>query len=246
MSEGPLRKGAAPRNICGAKKRDGGQCHKAPVRGATRCRLHGGTQPVGVASPNWKHGRYSNPRYRLDPSTQLGEAYRRHLADPDYMALDQELALLAGQVDVVATELAGLRMLPERDVEVGGPCDSCGHPEAEHGDVLPEGAEQFGCLKFQPRTLRDYTENERLQRVLRIESLQARLGELLEQKRRMTEAEVHRVKAAQDNLSADTAKMLGHAMLVALREECGGDLALVARVQSRTVLILRSLGVRVA
>jgi hypothetical protein len=43
---------------CGAKKRNGGKC-RAPAMANGRCRIHGGLQPKGVDSPNYKHGRYS-------------------------------------------------------------------------------------------------------------------------------------------------------------------------------------------
>jgi hypothetical protein len=46
---------------CGAKTRAGTPCKSAPVRGRTRCRMHGGTSP-GAPKGNryaWKHGWYS-------------------------------------------------------------------------------------------------------------------------------------------------------------------------------------------
>lgn len=43
---------------CGAKTRNGTPC-KSRAMANGRCRMHGGTQPVGAASPNFKTGRYS-------------------------------------------------------------------------------------------------------------------------------------------------------------------------------------------
>lgn len=43
---------------CGAKTRTGGKCRKRPGSSG-RCRLHGGASLVGIASPRFKHGRYS-------------------------------------------------------------------------------------------------------------------------------------------------------------------------------------------
>lgn len=43
---------------CGAKTRSGAPCKTPPVRGRTRCRMHGGTSP-GAPKGNryaWKHG----------------------------------------------------------------------------------------------------------------------------------------------------------------------------------------------
>lgn len=47
------------KTICGAKTRSGGQCQKPPVKGANRCKLHGGKTPRGTDSPHWKNGLYS-------------------------------------------------------------------------------------------------------------------------------------------------------------------------------------------
>lgn len=43
---------------CGAKTRSGTPC-KSPAMANGRCRMHGGLQPKGADSPNFKHGRYS-------------------------------------------------------------------------------------------------------------------------------------------------------------------------------------------
>jgi len=46
---------------CGAKTRSGTRCKTPPVRGRTRCRMHGGTSP-GAPKGNryaWKHGQRS-------------------------------------------------------------------------------------------------------------------------------------------------------------------------------------------
>ena len=56
-----------PGQRCGAKTRKGTSCQKPPLRGKTRCRLHGGLStgpktPEGkarIAAAHWKHGRRS-------------------------------------------------------------------------------------------------------------------------------------------------------------------------------------------
>ncbi|MBI5942884.1 MAG: hypothetical protein HY864_00830 [Chloroflexi bacterium] len=45
---------------CGAKTRGGGTCKRAPMKGKTRCKLHGGASPSGPASASFKHGRYAD------------------------------------------------------------------------------------------------------------------------------------------------------------------------------------------
>jgi hypothetical protein len=44
---------------CGAKTRKGTPCQRPPLAGRTRCRLHGGASPVGMAHYRYKHGRRS-------------------------------------------------------------------------------------------------------------------------------------------------------------------------------------------
>lgn len=54
-------------NLCLARTRSGSNCTKAPIKGKTRCRLHGGlsTGPrtaegkARIAAAHWKHGRRS-------------------------------------------------------------------------------------------------------------------------------------------------------------------------------------------
>jgi hypothetical protein len=50
--------------ICGAKNRQGLPCEKPPLKGKTRCKLHGGKTPVkqnaGSSNGNHKHSLYAN------------------------------------------------------------------------------------------------------------------------------------------------------------------------------------------
>lgn len=71
---------------CGAKTRSGGKCHKHPGNNG-RCRLHGGASLVGVASPRFKHGRYSKympaslaERYEKLSESALFKQHREGLA----------------------------------------------------------------------------------------------------------------------------------------------------------------------
>ncbi len=55
-----------PERACGARTRAGTPCRNWTVWGRPRCRLHGGKSYAGIASPRFKHGRYS-----LDPIGHL-------------------------------------------------------------------------------------------------------------------------------------------------------------------------------
>lgn len=77
--------------ICGAKrrKREGLRCLSPVVNENGRCRLHGGTTPKGIQSPNWKDGRHS--RYM---GGALREKYIAARSDPDLLQLRSEVELV--------------------------------------------------------------------------------------------------------------------------------------------------------
>lgn len=56
--------------------------------------MHGGTQPVGPASPAWKDGRHS----RVLPKRMLDD-YRASLADPDRLVLNAEIAIVDARLN---------------------------------------------------------------------------------------------------------------------------------------------------
>jgi hypothetical protein len=74
---------------CGAKtKHDGTPCERSPVRGRTRCRVHGGKTLVGSASPTYRTGRYS----KYVPE-RLRERYEAAEDDAELLSLRGEIAL---------------------------------------------------------------------------------------------------------------------------------------------------------
>src|SRR5215216_7597664 len=78
---------------CKAKsKRSGEQCKKDAVRGREVCHIHGGKSLVGINSPTFKHGRFSK-----SVPARLSESYHEMLADPNKLALDNELAVLVAR-----------------------------------------------------------------------------------------------------------------------------------------------------
>jgi hypothetical protein len=85
--------------ICGAKTRSGGRCKNAPVA-AGRCRMHGGASLRGVASPTFKHGRFS--KYL---PVRLATRYREALADPELLKLNHEIALVDARLQDVLTRI---------------------------------------------------------------------------------------------------------------------------------------------
>lgn len=61
---------------CGAKCRDGGYCTQYPVNGSERCKMHGGTQPKGMDSPNAVHGLRS--QYLNEEDQEIYEEVQKH------------------------------------------------------------------------------------------------------------------------------------------------------------------------
>jgi hypothetical protein len=63
--------------------------------------MHGGTQPVGVASVHYKNGKHS--RYALLPEG-VAERFRRSTEDPDWLSTHAEISLVLARMDRAATE----------------------------------------------------------------------------------------------------------------------------------------------
>jgi hypothetical protein len=74
--------------LCGAATNDGTPCENPAMRNG-RCHIHGGETPGGIASPHFKHGRYS--KYL---PTRILERFQESLEDPDVTSLETELRLL--------------------------------------------------------------------------------------------------------------------------------------------------------
>jgi hypothetical protein len=49
----------AMKTPCGARTRSGEPCKNATIGQTGRCRMHGGKLLGGIASPRYKHGKYS-------------------------------------------------------------------------------------------------------------------------------------------------------------------------------------------
>ncbi len=78
---------------CGAKTKSGKPCVKSPMENG-RCYWHGGPTPSGVASPNFKHGRYS----KYIPE-RLSERYHESINDPEILALKMDISLVDARLD---------------------------------------------------------------------------------------------------------------------------------------------------
>lgn len=82
---------APPPKQCGAqlRKKPGVFCKKPPIKGKRRCRLHGGKSLGGIASGQFKHGRYS----RYLPK-DLRKIYEETKHDPQLLSHEPDLRLM--------------------------------------------------------------------------------------------------------------------------------------------------------
>jgi hypothetical protein len=87
------------KKLCGAKTRSGKACQgKAMENG--RCWYHGGNTPGGIASPSFKHGKYS----KYLPSN-LASNYETALSNPDLISVRDDIALVEARLLEVLTTL---------------------------------------------------------------------------------------------------------------------------------------------
>lgn len=79
---------------CTAKaKRTGLQCTQPAITGSTKCRLHGGKTPKGIASPHYRTGKYAK-----DLPKALTSDYDQALNDDRLVDLKDELAIVEALV----------------------------------------------------------------------------------------------------------------------------------------------------
>ena len=67
-----------------------------------RCRMHGGKSPVGIASPSFKHGRYSRA---LGVAAPVLESYLEQRAAGETSSLADEMALLRARANELLQNL---------------------------------------------------------------------------------------------------------------------------------------------
>lgn len=160
------------RRICGATTRAGTPCQRPPLAGRTRCRLHGGATPVGIASPHFRTGRYS--RYLPD---RLAARYEEARRDPELLNLTDELAA----VDALLGELLG--QLDRGESGAAWSALQAKWAELARAKALGRAGEAAVALE----EIGAVIERGALQLAAYVE-----IGRLLEQRRKLTEAEVRR------------------------------------------------------
>jgi hypothetical protein len=176
---------------CGARTRhDGTPCERSPVRGRTRCRLHGGKTPVGPACVHFRSGRYS-----AYVPERLRERYEQAEDDAELLSLRGEIALTdARLVDLLSRMDSG-----------------------ESGQRWADLKKAYRELTMAKRAQDDSRIHAALARMDSIighavddREAWAEIGELIEQRRRLAESEQKRLVTLQQMMTAEQAMALMH------------------------------------
>jgi len=93
--------GWTPEKQCTAKaKITGERCKRIACTGRKTCQVHGGTQPVGIANANYKHGM----RSKYMPA-RLFESYDAARANREYLNLTDDIALADARISDALTKV---------------------------------------------------------------------------------------------------------------------------------------------
>jgi hypothetical protein len=173
---------------CGAKKRNGQPCRQWPMKGRTRCRLHGGRSRVGPGAGRYRHGRYS----RFLPS-RLCAQYQAMVHDSKLLELRDEIAMTDARITDVLQRVdtgesgmlwcqgqAAMRRFAREQAK--GNVDGMQRALVQVQRLLTQGADDEAAWR--------------------------QVGELIEQRRRLCESEHRRLIQAHDMISAEQAMVL--------------------------------------
>jgi hypothetical protein len=91
---------------CGAKLRRSNParyCLQWPIRGRTRCKLHGGKSPIGPAAAAWKTGVHSKWLRANRKGSTILAAYEATIRDPELRTVREQIAVATGlEADALA------------------------------------------------------------------------------------------------------------------------------------------------
>lgn len=184
---------------CTAKSKASGQrCKNFAEPGFSVCRFHGGKTPVGVAAPAFKTGRYS----RHMPARLL-ETYQQSIDDPELLNMRADIALidsrLAELLKRADTGEAGTlwEQMSKTAVKLLAAFD------AEDMSTLRAGLADLGKLAVDG--VADY-------------EVWSEIQSLVEQRRKVVEAEQKRLVTMQQMVTAEQAMSLVAGLLNAVKQ----------------------------
>ena len=183
---------------CQAKaKSTGQQCRRRAVTGKRVCTVHGGLTPGGIASPNFKTGRYS----KYLPQRLL-ERYQQAAQDPELLALREDIALLDARISELLSQ-----------VDSGESGKRWQELVRLRGEVL--GVAQAGDRDQFRQVLQKLLETIN-QGASDFETW-SEIVELLDQRRRLVETEQRRLVAMQQMITTEQAMTLVTALATSVR-----------------------------
>lgn len=202
---------------CTAKNRQGETCGQPAINGTTKCHYHGGASLVGVASPTFKTGRYSKHL-----PTRLAARYAEALADPELMALRDEIALVGTRQTELLDRLdSGLTLERWRAAQMA------------HGDML-------AAIRNQ--------DSRAMQAAIAAlgEALAGGVGDyavweevvtLAEQRRKLVESEQKRLAVAQQMITSEQGMVLVARLIGSVRKHVTDPIVLAAIATELTAIV---------
>lgn len=179
------------------------------------CRYHGGASPSGLASPNFKHGRYS----KVLPANLVGK-YHEALEDTELVAMRDELALidtrLGTLLERIDTAEDGTRWM-----QLGNRYDELIGLLAAEEDVESVVSSIGGIIESAC--------NE--------ESIWGQVSGLIEQRRRIAEAERKRLVDLRQMVTAEQVMLLATAVIDVIRQNVS-DRSVLSAISNDIMAIL--------
>jgi hypothetical protein len=190
---------------CEAKNRAGEQCRRHATPGRNVCRMHGGKTPRGIASPNFRTGRYSK-----DLPSRLLDGFEKALADAELVDLRRELAL----TDVEISEtLRAMEETPAADIWTDLKLAATMFQRAQANQDLEE---MTAALDLMFKTI---------DRGVEANKHWVKVDRLIERRRRLVESETKRELAISQELTYESVTTLFAALTQAVRESVPPALA---------------------
>lgn len=201
------------KTTCEAKTRAGTPCKRAPMANG-RCSLHGGKTPGGIASPQFKTGKYS----KYLPSRLL-ERYQVAAKDSDLLALREDIALIDARISDLLSR-----------VDTG-----------ESGALWSEARKAFEDFRVANATknadkmrtaLMDL--DSALERGITDYRAWNEVGQAIEQRRKLVESERKRLVEMQQMITSEQAMSLVAALTASVKEHVT-DSATLSAIQAEFI-----------
>lgn len=191
---------------CTAKaKSTGNQCNRSAVEGSTKCTVHGGLTPKGIASPHFKTGRHS----KYIP-VGIMDTYHAHLADENKLVLDSEIALVDTRISEIIEDLGD-------------------YNSADLWYKLYDMKRKYQSAKDEIERLKSLTAMlELIEMGASYTSKWAEIYASIEQRRKLVESERKRLVEAQQTIQVEQALVLVTALLNAVKSNVSDKQALIA------------------